>query len=98
MKHHPAVDCATTAGSIGLAATHTSVALLTLLSALITRTATDLQVIKRQLEEGVERRRIGLISKGAPARQHSEILTEDGEQVGHHCGCHADASCAMMCC
>ncbi len=40
-----------------------------------------LQVIKRQLEEGVERRRIGLVSKGAPARQHSDILTEDGEKV-----------------
>jgi hypothetical protein len=40
-----------------------------------------LQVIKRQLEEGVERRRVGLISQGAPARQHSDILTEDGQKV-----------------
>ena len=29
----------------------------------------------------MERRRIGLVSKGAPARQHSDILTEDGEKV-----------------
>jgi aminomethyltransferase len=40
------------------------------------------EVIKRQLEEGVDRRRVGLVSKGAPARQHSDILTEDGEKVG----------------
>lgn len=39
------------------------------------------QVIKRQLEEGVDRRRVGLISQGAPARQHSDILTEDGQKV-----------------
>ena len=41
----------------------------------------DRQVIKRQLEEGVDRRRVGLISQGAPARQHSDILTEDGQKV-----------------
>jgi aminomethyltransferase len=40
------------------------------------------EVIKRQLEEGVDRRRVGLISTGAPARQHSDILTEDGQKIG----------------
>lgn len=40
-----------------------------------------LQVIKKQMEEGVSQRRVGFISKGAPARQHSEIQTPDGEKV-----------------
>lgn len=45
-----------------------------------------LQVIKKQVEEGVDRRRVGFVSKGAPARQHSEIQTPDGEKVlsPHH--------------
>ena len=39
------------------------------------------QVIKKQMEEGVSKRRVGFISKGAPARQHSEIQTPDGQKV-----------------
>ena len=39
------------------------------------------QVIKKQMDEGVDSRRVGFISTGAPARQHSKILTEDGEEV-----------------
>mmetsp|Transcript_27278 Transcript_27278/g.69441 ORF Transcript_27278/g.69441 Transcript_27278/m.69441 type:complete len:405 (-) Transcript_27278:318-1532(-) len=39
-------------------------------------------VIRKQLAEGVTRRRVGFISQGAPARQHSEILTPDGKQIG----------------
>lgn len=34
----------------------------------------------------MERRRVGLVSTGAPARQHSDILTEDGEKVTPSCG------------
>ena len=41
----------------------------------------SLQVIKKQVEDGVDRRRVGFVSKGAPARQHSEIQTADGEKV-----------------
>ena len=33
------------------------------------------------MDEGVDSRRVGLLSKGAPARQHSKILNEDGEEV-----------------
>ena len=40
------------------------------------------QIIKQQIAEGTEKRRIGLISKGPPARQHSEIKNEAGETVG----------------
>ena len=40
------------------------------------------QVIKKQLAEGVSRRRVGFVSAGAPARQHSEILNKDGKVVG----------------
>ena len=32
-----------------------------------------LQVIKQQLADGVSQRRVGLVSSGAPARQHSEV-------------------------
>jgi len=39
-------------------------------------------VIKRQLAEGVSKRRVGFVSSGAPARQHSEIQTADGKVVG----------------
>ncbi|CAL8472131.1 g11673 [Coccomyxa elongata] len=38
--------------------------------------------IKKQLAEGVSQRRVGLISTGAPARQHSKILTMEGKEVG----------------
>ena len=40
------------------------------------------QVIKKQLAEGVTRRRVGFISSGAPARQHSEIVTKEGKVIG----------------
>ncbi len=53
------------------------------------------QKIKKQLAEGVSQRRVGLISTGAPARQHSRILTMEGKEVStsapignpsrHHC-------------
>ncbi len=39
-------------------------------------------VIKEQLAKGVTKRRVGFISAGAPARQHSEIQTLDGKVVG----------------
>lgn len=39
-------------------------------------------VIKRQLEEGVSRRRVGLVTVGAPAREHSAITLADGTVVG----------------
>eukprot|EP00878_Enallax_costatus_P000985 GHUV01001117.1.p1 GENE.GHUV01001117.1~~GHUV01001117.1.p1 ORF type:complete len:412 (+),score=112.07 GHUV01001117.1:159-1394(+) len=40
------------------------------------------EVIKQQLAEGVPIRRVGFISTGAPARQHSELKTLDGEVIG----------------
>jgi len=40
------------------------------------------KVIQKQLAEGVSRRRVGFISAGAPARQHSEILAADGKIIG----------------
>jgi aminomethyltransferase len=40
------------------------------------------QVIKQQLADGVSKRRVGFISAGAPARQHSEIRTPEGQVVG----------------
>ena len=40
-------------------------------------------VIKKQLAEGVPRKRVGLlIAAGAPARQHSKLLGPDGAVVG----------------
>jgi len=39
-------------------------------------------IIKKQLEEGAKRRRIGLVCSGAPARQHSPIVSPEGEVVG----------------
>ena len=41
-----------------------------------------MQVIKKQLAEGVSQRRVGLVSTGAPARQHSKIFTMEGKEVG----------------
>ena len=52
------------------------------------------QIIKKQLAEGVSTRRVGLISSGAPARQHSEILDADGKQVP---GCSALHACPQAC-
>eukprot|EP00775_Hariotina_reticulata_P006762 gene6762-6979_t len=40
------------------------------------------EVIKQQLADGVPIRRVGFISSGAPARQHSEIKTPEGEVIG----------------
>ena len=42
------------------------------------------QVIKKQLQDGVDIRRVGLVAGGAPPRQHAEILTEAGDKVGSH--------------
>ena len=39
------------------------------------------QIIKKQLQDGVDIRRVGLVAGGAPPRQHSEILNEAGEKV-----------------
>lgn len=39
-------------------------------------------VILKQLKDGPEKRRIGLVSKGAPARSHVEILDESGQVIG----------------
>jgi len=40
------------------------------------------EVIKRQLAEGVGRKRVGLFVTGPPARQHAEITDEEGHKVG----------------
>ncbi|GAX85338.1 hypothetical protein CEUSTIGMA_g12755.t1 [Chlamydomonas eustigma] len=41
------------------------------------------QVIKKQLAEGVTKRRVGFVSTGgAPARQHSLILSPEGKTIG----------------
>jgi len=39
-------------------------------------------VVKQQIADGVAIRRVGFISAGAPARQHSEVLAPDGSKVG----------------
>ena len=39
------------------------------------------QIIKQQMADGVKMRRVGFVSKGAPARAHSEVQTPDGETV-----------------
>lgn len=39
-------------------------------------------VIMRQLKEGVRRKRVGLVSRGAPARSHTEVLDMEGNRVG----------------
>ena len=38
--------------------------------------------IKQQLADGVRTRRVGFVSSGAPARQHSAVVTAEGERVG----------------
>ena len=40
-----------------------------------------MQVIKKQLAEGVTIRRVGLVSTGAPPRAHSPILNAEGKEV-----------------
>ena len=39
-------------------------------------------MISRQLREGVRRKRVGLVSSGAPARSHTEICDAEGNVVG----------------
>merc|ERR1719228_1294869 len=40
------------------------------------------EVILKQLKEGVDRKRVGFLSKGPPARGHTDILDEEGNKVG----------------
>ncbi|KAL4856122.1 Aminomethyltransferase [Chlorella vulgaris] len=40
------------------------------------------EIIKQQIAEGVSMRRVGLVSSGAPARQHCEIVDGEGKKVG----------------
>jgi aminomethyltransferase len=40
------------------------------------------EIIKKQLADGVSQRRVGFVCKGAPARQHSDVITPDGQKVG----------------
>jgi len=42
------------------------------------------EIIRKQIEEGVPQRRVGLTftGKGAPARQHSKILDTNGKEIG----------------
>lgn len=40
------------------------------------------EVILKQLAEGPSIRRVGFFSSGPPARSHSEILNENGENIG----------------
>ena len=40
------------------------------------------EVILRHLNEGLTRRRVGLVSRGAPARGHTQILNTEGQVVG----------------
>jgi len=40
------------------------------------------ETILQQLKDGPARRRVGLVSSGAPARSHSEILDGDGKNIG----------------
>jgi len=39
-------------------------------------------VVVRQLEEGVNAKRVGIIVEGPPAREHTEIQSEEGESLG----------------
>ena len=39
-------------------------------------------VIKKQIEEGVSRKRVGFIVDGPPAREGVEILDKEGKKVG----------------
>jgi len=39
--------------------------------------------VKRDIEEGVTRKRAGFIVDGPPARDGAEIYTKDGKLVGH---------------
>ena len=39
-------------------------------------------MIKKQIADGVKQRRVGFVCKGAPARQHSDVITPEGQIVG----------------
>lgn len=39
-------------------------------------------MILKQLSEGVQRKRVGLVGQGAPVRGGSVIFNENGEQIG----------------
>lgn len=39
-------------------------------------------VVKKQLAEGVTKRRVGLINTGAPARAHADLVNAEGKKVG----------------
>jgi len=41
------------------------------------------EVIKQQLADGVATRRVGFVTTGAPARNGSELLDQDGNNIGH---------------
>lgn len=40
------------------------------------------ETIKKQLADGVKQRRVGFVCTGAPARQHSDVVTPEGQKVG----------------
>eukprot|EP00744_Colponema_vietnamica_P000838 GILI01001454.1.p1 GENE.GILI01001454.1~~GILI01001454.1.p1 ORF type:complete len:404 (-),score=158.08 GILI01001454.1:137-1318(-) len=39
-------------------------------------------VVLKQIKDGVSKKRVGFFVEGAPAREHTEILSESGEKVG----------------
>ena len=41
------------------------------------------QVILEQLSQGVDKTRVGITSRGAIARQHCEIVDQEGAVIGH---------------
>jgi aminomethyltransferase len=41
------------------------------------------EIIKKQIAEGITRRRVGILSVGAPARAGSDIVNAAGEKVRH---------------
>lgn len=38
--------------------------------------------VKKQVEEGVSTRRVGFVTSGPPARQHSKLLDAEGNEIG----------------
>jgi len=42
-------------------------------------------IIKKQIEEGVSRKRVGLIGEKVPFRDHAELLGDNGERIGEVC-------------
>merc|ERR1712183_904250 len=39
-------------------------------------------IILKQLKEGADRKRVGFLSSGPPARGHTSVLDADGKKVG----------------